>query len=166
MAFISGNQRTKLRASSPPTSSLWLWSNHEHVEGNILASSPKRMSLSPGIIPKEGKIHCQVLWGDTTALDDSKLHWSVVYLTMRKKKITMKFVKIPYCFHAFFWRSHTSPAFPSLLRTRHDWTIICTKTRRRWESLTSYWPTNREKMPKGNEKEETQIIPWSFHAFR
>ena len=83
-----------------------------------------------------------------------------------EKKITMKFVKIPYCFHAFFWRSHTSPAFPSLLRTRHYWTIIYTKTRRRWESLTSYWPTKRENMPKGNEKEETQTIPWRFQAFK
>ena len=82
---ISGNQRTKLRASSPSNFLLMAVFTTWTCWGKHFGIISKKGSTSPllGWLPKEGKKHWQVTWGDTTALDDPKLIWSVAYLTMR-----------------------------------------------------------------------------------
>ena len=111
--------------SPPPNTSFGLCSAMNLLRETFWYHLQKGISLSSGIIPREGRRHCQVApKRRKKALTchmrrHNFFRWSQIHLIRglsysEVKKITMKFLKFPYYFHGFFFRNHTSLAYPSL----------------------------------------------------
>ena len=107
---------------------------HGPVQGNILAPSPKRISLYPGMIPRRRKKNLTRLVRSHNYFRWYPDQWPILQWG---KQIAMKFVKIPYCFHAFFERTTHNLHFP-----------LCTAQDKAW--LDTFLLQDKKKMGKFN----------------
>ena len=148
----------------PPTTSFWLCSAMNLLRETFWYHLQKGISLSSGIIPREGRRHCQVApkrrkksltrhMRRHNFFRLSPIHLISGLSYSEVKKITMKFVNFSNYFHGFFQEPHlTCMSLSALLRTSHDWTFLCTRTRWRRRSSTNCQPLNKQRILKGNEK--------------
>ena len=114
----------------PPTTSFWLCSAMNLLRETFWYHLQKGISLSSGIIPREGRRHCQVApkrrkksltrhMRRHNFFRLSPIHLISGLSYSEVKKITMKFVKFPYYFHGFVF-SGTTPHLHFPLCTAQD----------------------------------------------